>query len=141
MVLRPRWSQCCPRAVKHLVRSLTQDADRLAADRDQLWAEAVERYHGHAVWWLDTVELNAQAAQQQAARFEGGPWDESISRWIAGREDVSVEEVLTICIEKAKWTWTQADKTTVARCLKVLGWERYQARTDERREWRYRRTE
>ena len=115
--------------------------DELERDRDQLWAEAVERYRGGAVWWLDSVELNAQAAQQQAARFEGGPWDELIRLWVEGREDVSVEDVLTICIDKAKWTWTQNDKNTVARCLRALGWARYQARTGESRQWRYRRTE
>ena len=86
----------------------------------------MERYRGHAVWWLDSVELNAQATQQQAAQFEGGPWDELIGRWIADRKDVSVEDVLTNCIEKPKWTWTQADKNAVARCLRALGWERYQ---------------
>ena len=52
-----------------------------------------------------------------------------------------MEDVLTICIEKVKWTWTQADKNVVARCLRALGWERYQARTGEGREWPYRRTE
>ena len=77
----------------------------------------------------------------QAARFEGGPWDELIRLWVEGREDVSVEDVLTICIDKAKWTWTQNDKNTVARCLRALGWARYQARTGESRQWRYRRTE
>ena len=32
MVLRPRWSQRCPWATKHLVRSLTQNASRLLLD-------------------------------------------------------------------------------------------------------------
>ena len=32
MVLRPRWPQRCPRAVKHLVPSLTQDANRFGFD-------------------------------------------------------------------------------------------------------------
>jgi predicted P-loop ATPase len=115
--------------------------DELGRDRDQLWAEAVERYRGGAVWWLDSVELNKEAAEQQAARFEGGPWDELIGRWVSGRETVSVDDVLTFCIEKSKVLWTQADKNAVARCLRALGWERYRERTGNNLEWRYRRKE
>jgi predicted P-loop ATPase len=111
----------------------------LARDRDQLWAEAVRRYVTGAVWWLDSVELNMEAEQQQAARFEGGPWDELISRWVIGREMVCVDDVLARCIEKPKANWTQADKNTVARCLRALKWERFQERTGDIREWRYRR--
>lgn len=113
--------------------------DELGRDRDQLWAEAVVRYRGGAVWWLDSAELNQQAAEEQSARFEGGVWDCLIARWVDGRESVSVGEVLSLAIEKPKTQWTQADQNAVARCLRVMGWERYQIRTGDGREWRYRR--
>ncbi|HWQ57124.1 MAG TPA: virulence-associated E family protein [Bryobacteraceae bacterium] len=113
--------------------------DDLARDRDQLWAEAVARYRAGASWWLDSVELNRRAEQEQAARFEGGPWDELIGQWTAARETVSVGDVLTFCIEKPKANWTQADKNVVARALRAIGWERYRERTGNSLEWRYRR--
>jgi predicted P-loop ATPase len=112
--------------------------DELRRDRDQLWAEAVTRFRGGAVWWLDSAALNKQASEEQAARFESGPWDESIAHWIADRESASADEILEGCIRKDKAHWTQADKNAVARCLNALRWERYQVRTGNGRVWRYR---
>jgi predicted P-loop ATPase len=105
--------------------------DELARDRDQLWAEAVACYRGGAVWWLDSVELNKEAEQEQAERFVGGPWDELVKRWVVGRDTVCIDDILTCCIEKPKATWTQADKNAVGSCLRALKWKRYQERTGE----------
>jgi predicted P-loop ATPase len=112
--------------------------EELARDRDQLWAEAVARYRSGAIWWLDTVELNRQAADEQAARFEGGPWDGLIADWAADRDTVSLEEVLGMCIGKDKANWSQADKNAVAKSLRSVGWVRYRDR-GRKMQWRYRR--
>jgi predicted P-loop ATPase len=112
--------------------------DDLARDRDRLWAEAVARYHAGERWWLDSAELNLAAEQEQADRYEGDAWDGPISTWIDGRQSISIDEVLTQCLEKPKGNWTQSDKTRVARCLHALGWERYKAGPRSGREWRYR---
>jgi predicted P-loop ATPase len=115
------------------------DVDALARDRDQLWAEAVSLYFDGNVWWLDSVELNRQAADEQADRYEGDPWDELILAWVAGRDSVSINEVLTLCLDRRKDQWTQWDKIRVARCLRAHGWERFKAWGRGEREWRYRR--
>jgi predicted P-loop ATPase len=113
------------------------DIRALARDRDQLWAEARERFQGGAVWWLDSKELNQQAAAEQADRHEGDPWEEIIAPWLALRTDVSVGEVLTQCVKKSPDQWTQVDKNRVARSLRALMWRRYNARVEGGREWRY----
>lgn len=128
----------------------------LARDRDQLWAEAVSRYRGGAAWWLDSLELNQQAAQEQGDRYEGDPWDDLIAVWLrhpSARQDGSLEtnrfftsttesvtmsDILTHCVCKRPELWTQQDRNRLARCLRSLGWERYQVRTGTAREWRYR---
>jgi len=102
--------------------------EALARDRDQLWAEAVARYRAGERWWLDTAELTLAAEQEQADRYEGDAWEGPISTWIEGRDSVSIEDILMMCL----------DKTRVARCLRVLGWERHKAGPRTRREWRYR---
>jgi predicted P-loop ATPase len=56
--------------------------DALKRDRDQLWAEAVERYRKREPWWLETVELNQLAAEEQDARYEPGVWDQIILAWL-----------------------------------------------------------
>jgi predicted P-loop ATPase len=115
------------------------DTDGLAMVRDQLWAEATYLYFEGKPWWLDSVSLNREAAEEQAERYEGDPWDELILNWVEGRESVSIPEILTNCIEKKTEMWTQMDRNRVARCLKANGWKQYKARYGDRREWRYRR--
>ncbi len=115
------------------------DTDGLAMVRDQLWAEATYLYFEGKPWWLDSVSLNREAAEEQAERYEGDPWDELILNWVEGRESVSIPEILTNCIEKKTEMWTQMDRNRVARCLKANGWKRFYARERGRREWRFRR--
>lgn len=114
------------------------DVDALADVREQLWAEATALYFDGKPWWLDSVELTREAAEEQAERYEGDPWDELIMAWAEQRESVSIAEVLSMCLEKKKDLWTQIDKNRVARCLRARGWLRYNSGPRRAREWRYR---
>jgi len=113
--------------------------DDLARDRDQLWAEAVACYRRGGHWLLDTTELTLAAELEQTDRYEGDAWDDLIARWVEGKDFTSIDEILTMCLDKPKGNWTQSDKTRVARCLAAIGWERYKAGPRTSREWRYRR--
>lgn len=131
--------------------------DSLARDKDQLWAEAKERYDTGAIWWLDTAELNSIAEEEQSERFEGDPWESLIGAWAeapsmrmdgtghplepftSDLKSVTVDDILTHCIGKRRDQWVQPDKSRVGRTLKSLGWSRYKARAGGVREWRYRR--
>ncbi|MGH9436855.1 MAG: VapE domain-containing protein [Terriglobia bacterium] len=116
------------------------DIEALARDRDQLWAEARRRYASGEKWWLDTSALVEIAAEEQAARYQGDPWEEIIEPWLEVRPSTSVSEILEKCINKPQAQWTQGDKNRIGRCLRALGWERYRERTGERLEWRWRKT-
>lgn len=65
------------------VKCTSIDTDALTRDRDQLWAEAVERFHQGETWWL-TTEQAAGAEQQAALRVEnfGDGRKEVILRWL-----------------------------------------------------------
>lgn len=113
----------------------------LRRDRNQLWAEARERFRAGDKWWLDSADLTAAAAEQQQERYDADPWQPTIEQWIPNRESVTVEQILEDCVEKPKKDWTPQDKSRVGRCLKALKWERYQRRLDDgKREWRYRKS-
>ena len=115
------------------------DLESLVTDRDQLWAEARDCYRSGQPWWLETPELEALAAAEQAHRYRGDPWDKAIADIVRGTEDVSVSDILnSLGIEKARWT--QSDQNRVVNCLTSLGFERYRAREESSRPWRYRRT-
>jgi putative DNA primase/helicase len=111
----------------------------LKRDRDQLWAEARDRYRAGEKWWLDSDELTAKAAAEQRDRYDADPWQSIVEKSICGLAYVTVEQILGTCLQKPEKDWTQTDKNRVARSLKALGCERYQQRLDDaRREWRYR---
>jgi predicted P-loop ATPase len=146
------------------LRCGTIDLDALRRDRNQLWAEALARFRNGAIWWLQDPELVAMADAAQAERMQADAWDSLIERWIgwerrrvnrgyAGYDDwqeeeierraplvdVSVGEVLADAIGIEPARWSRADQMRVSAWLKANGWRRYQARTEVRREWRYRR--
>jgi len=113
------WPVACGRTI---------DLDSLRRDRDQLWAEAVARFHDGERWWLDTPELNAAARRAQDDRYEDDPWHPKIAAHLAGKTDTSVAELLACPIDKQIEHWTQTDMNRVARILKRLGWKKYKKR-------------
>ena len=64
------------------------DIDALARDRDQLWAEARDRFRNGEPWWLETPELTDLAAEEQADRYQGDAWDEPIRDYLVNEHRV-----------------------------------------------------
>jgi predicted P-loop ATPase len=54
--------------------------DELKANRDQLWAEAVHRYHAGEYWWLPK-KLEEMAHEEQADRRIVDPWEDIVLSW------------------------------------------------------------
>jgi predicted P-loop ATPase len=115
------------------------NVDLLRQMRDQLWAEAVVLYGARVPWWLTKTEAQAEAERHQRDRYVGDPWDELISSYLDIGSEVTIAEVLTNAIHLDKARWTQTEHNRVARCLKALGCHRFQARTGDKRVWKYRR--
>ena len=115
----------------------TIDLKTLERDRDQLWAEAVALFKAETPWWIADADIIGLVRDEQAARYVHDPWQEPIAQFLCSQTDVSIGEVLSnLLIERGRWT--QSDQNRTARCLKVLGWERYRG-PRPLREWRYRR--
>lgn len=127
----------------------------LERDRDQLWAEARQRFQSGDTWWLDSKRLMEAAAEEAEARYEVDPGDELIADWLKNPQrridqtghpiaemtstpdSVTVAEILIHCIGKRLNSWTQTDQNRVARSLTAMRWTRYQRRIPGGREWRY----
>lgn len=78
------------------------DLDGLRDSRDQLWAEAVARYHAGEKWWLDVPELLEAAREEQEARFSADSWEEAISQWLTANPlimRVTTSEILKSVFE------------------------------------------
>lgn len=121
------------------------EIDRLVADRDQLWAEAVAAYKAKEKWWL-TDEKPARVEQED--RMQVDVWEEPIARFLEGvvrrsgpllreRAYTVVADVLAalqIPVERQG----QSESRRAVAILKRLGWHRRQVRNATGvREWRY----
>ena len=59
----------------------------LAANREQLFAEAYQAFFAGEHWWPDEAFEKKYIKPEQDARFSGGEWDEDIQRFINLRRD------------------------------------------------------
>jgi len=91
-------------------------------------------------WWLTGSVSRMQAEEEQASRYQADPWQKVIEEHLETREDTSIHDIFVNVLamdEKARWD--QAAMNRIARCLRYIGFERYQKRDGAGREWRYRR--
>jgi predicted P-loop ATPase len=118
----------------------TIDFEGLAAVRDQLWAEAVDRYRAGERWYADTPELVALCQEQQELRAQADPWEQWIGDWLdvqlkkcearllAERCDcvrcrgVTTGAILSGALALEKGRQTRAEEMRAAAVLRRLGW-------------------
>lgn len=117
--------------------------ERIAADREQLWAEAVQMFRDGFQWW----DLPADAAEQQAERYVGDSWEGRVEAWlemrvaqerypsrlkfIAGNdvEWTTTDEILSHAIGLDVGKHSKPEQMRVAAILKTLG------RVNHRKRW------
>jgi putative DNA primase/helicase len=121
------------------LRCTSINIDQLASDRNQLWAEALQRYRGGEKWWLDTQMLTQAAEVEQDGRYQADAWQTVVEEFIAEAETVSIAEILEKAFFIPREKWGQSEQNRIARCLRAAGWDRFQRRDGKCREWRYRR--
>jgi predicted P-loop ATPase len=111
----------------------------LSEARDQLWAEARDRYLAQECWWLNTKELTDDAEEQQDQRYQADAWQEEIEDYVIGRSSISIEEILKGVFGLTVDRWGQIEQNRAARCMRKMGWSRVQVRDGKKRKWVYRR--
>ncbi len=105
------------------------DVNALAADRDQVFAEAVSGYRTGEKWWPDGAFERDHIRAEQEARFEVDAWEPSIERFLASRSRVQVSEIACEALDIGASKIGTAEQRRIARILTRLGW------TSER-DWR-----
>jgi excisionase family DNA binding protein len=113
------------------------DLFALIRDRDQLWAEAFVRYQAGQPWHLETPELEALAAAEQAARYTLNVWEDRVCVWLAAKYDVSVGEVLVGALGIQEAGSSRTARNRIADILGANGFKKY--RVGKRRTRRYHR--
>jgi putative DNA primase/helicase len=96
------------------------DAEAIARDRDQLWAEAVRLYRDGVEWWLDKRAADALRAHNE--QYQDDPsWMELVAAALEGEETVTAAQVF----ERIGVPVTQQSKSRqreLADVLSRLGW-------------------
>lgn len=100
------------------------DTEALRADRDQLFAEAVEHYRAGTRWWPDAAFEAEHIRPQQEARFEADVWEETIKGFLEGRGSVLVGEVACDGLSIEKGRVSRADQNRITSALTRAGWQR-----------------
>ena len=114
------------------------DVDWLRANRDQLWAEAVERYRAGEKWYLD-AELEADARTAQDDARDRGHLEPEIERVLADRiTPVTNSDVYGLMDEDLRpREYSKAASIAIGKALARCGWERKRGTCSGRRVWEY----
>jgi predicted P-loop ATPase len=75
------------------VKCGTIDIERLAEDRDQLFAEAVKLYESQQPWWPDKDFEAEHIAPQQSARYELDAWSDAAMRYLQTEARTTIPEI------------------------------------------------
>lgn len=98
------------------------DLEALAADRDQIWAEAVTRYNEGERWYVTTIADSQALEVEQVRRAAVDPWQEVVDDYVVGSRTVKTGDILRR-IKPAEGTWMPADRKRIARCLRAAGFK------------------
>lgn len=109
------------------------DLDRLAEDRDQLFAEAVAGYRAGDNWWPDQSFERELIVPEQAARYSGDIWEDKIAQFVSGRTRVTTIEIARECLNITTEHMNSGHAQRVGAILKELGWSGH--RTKRERWW------
>ena len=98
------------------------DLDALAADRDQLFAEAVQAYRNGDQWWPDQQFEREFIQDEQKARYDGDIWEAKITEYVSSRTKVTTAEIAKECLSIETGHQNTSHDIRIANILKELGW-------------------
>jgi len=114
------------------VRVAAIDIDGLSRDRDQLWAEALERYRRGEPWHLTDDTVIEFAETEQQARYLSDAWEEKVAAYLKHKDKVTVGQVFNDALFIEIGKQNRMDQNRVTAILTTLGFERGQREAQSR---------
>ena len=112
------------------------DIRLLKAERDRIWAAAVELYKNGEQWWL--TDLEEAAADEIAENFKtSDPWTPIITAYLSGKDSVTTSQIMQNALQLDISKRDRGLEMRVGEILKSSGYERKQKRIDGRRVYVY----
>lgn len=97
------------------------DEVALRADRDQLWAEAMQLFKDGRPWYLETVALNAEAVKAQERHTIDDTWFDIVQGYLIERLSVTARELLVDALRIEVARISRIDDMRIAKCLQRAG--------------------
>lgn len=117
------------------VKCTAVDLERVARDRDQLWAEAAHLYASGAAWWLSR-DLEAVAAADVDSRYQGDAWEDQLPYLLKEHHSItSSAALLLLGVEVGRQA--RSDSMRVGAALRRMGWARRRVMTIGARGYEY----
>jgi predicted P-loop ATPase len=117
------------------VKAGTINIEALAAQRNQLFAEAVEHYRSGAKWWPERDFEYQHIVPQQESRYEADAWEELIAEYVQAQPQVTVGQVAREALHIEAPRIGTADQRRIASALERLGWHRLDKDWQGKRWW------
>ncbi len=95
------------------------DLKWLAANRDQLFAEALTILKSGHEWWRIESE---DSKREQEARRQHDTWEEPISDYLKGRTHLRLRNLLDVALKIEDAKQDKGVQLRAGRCLRALGW-------------------
>jgi predicted P-loop ATPase len=111
------------------------DIDALAADRDQLFAEAVHLYHEGKPWWPDRQFEREHIAPEQSSRYETDVWEEAIKVYLVDHPRVTIGQVAKEALGITTGKIGTAEQRRIAAALERIGLHREKKDWEGKRWW------
>ncbi|GAN71096.1 hypothetical protein ASY01nite_22270 [Acetobacter syzygii] len=96
----------------------------LAADRDQLFAEAVRAFGHGEQWWPDSDFEKTFINPEQEARFEVDEWEGLIAAYLSSRQRVTILNVAYDALFFENKKVGTSEQRRIAKIMERLGWKR-----------------
>ena len=114
------------------IECMKGDIEWIKANRDQLWAEAVQRFKNNEQWWVDDPEMVSNCLNYQELARADDAWESILAERLDGWNKVLMEEAA----DKLGVATERLDKTTQTRIgiiLKTIGFNKKRESTGSRR--------
>jgi putative DNA primase/helicase len=126
------------------VRCQAIDLDALRADRDQLWAEAVQRFQGGEAWHPTREEQERLITPEQADRTRQDAWAALIAEWIVDPSQrdtlfVTLPDLFRDVLHMEPAHMRPPEQQRLGEIMQTLGWKRVRRGARGQRVWGYER--